>query len=883
MAATIATSLATDSPNLRRELLTWLSENASGIIRANEEDRITLLTACFNCLQDRAVEVRKAASSFLDACVDYITGEAILKSCQATRPALLAQVKQIVDSHVAKPGIAIVQPQIPTSGAVLSKTPQKASAAPGSMRTPRKGEVDEPAGKIFITSELQIKTNRLEAEAKGTFKWAFDAPRAEFCDHLRGVMQGCLSSLVIKQLFSDDFKEAINGIGLIDAAVSSGQEKDGVICNVDLILKYLTIRLFDSNTTVLIKTFDLIEHVLGLIDEANLRLSETEATAFLPHFVQRAGEMKEPIKNRLRGIYRQLCRVYPASKIFVFLLDGLRSKSSRARVECLNEMEVLITRNGLMVVQAAKHIPILASVISDRDSNVRNAALNVLVQLHELLGEVIYKHMAGISQKDLDLFGERLRRFKDKTLPQEMEVDEPHDNVEDEEKTTEQSSQPREEVPRVFALDPTQYGSPVRPTRLSIAGTPYAAYSNIAPTPALPAMTSLYQPPSLDDPLDRVIQLIGASTDLECISALQRLDEFMATPISLLSKISPLVGALVVRLHECTNSMMDVDVALKSRLCRYVTNALVLICTDRMLIQQVDTPTLTLLIRETLLCLVHGQTMGQLEDRDQVGRALNVLLVKCLEHGDRNSCYRSLLGLLEQAFRTSPLADDKYPEFVMKCLWKLTKQLSGSLQAGEVKVGELLIDIHNFFCALPPMEWKTRAAQKLPMEDLPLRTVKTILHELAATLGDRVIPSVRQIENAEQSFVTSYLRAMLVANNIDVSGLDFSRYPAPVLVSKVTPEESVPLDELEDILKDICSKICSKPNTRTGLAELYELQRQHPYAADFIDAYLEKLGNFFYKYIKRNLAHIEAEMSRAMENNVPANDSNFVNSFTDNL
>ena len=36
----------------------------------------------------------------------------------------------------------------------------------------------------------------------------------------------------------------------------------------------------------------------------------------------------------------------------------------------------------------------------------------------------------------------------------------------------------------------------------------------------------------------------------------------------------------------------------------------------------------------------------------------------------------------------------------------------------------------------------------------------------------------------------------------------------------------------------------------------------------FIDSYLEKLGNFFYKYIKRNLAHLEAEVHRSAAGSV---------------
>ena len=84
---------------------------------------------------------------------------------------------------------------------------------------------------------------------------------------------------------------------------------------------------------MLSKTLDVVERIVSVIDTANLRLSEAEAQAFLPHFVQRAGELKESMRAKVRHIYRQLCRIYPASKIFGFLLDGLKCKASSARLK----------------------------------------------------------------------------------------------------------------------------------------------------------------------------------------------------------------------------------------------------------------------------------------------------------------------------------------------------------------------------------------------------------------------------------------------------------------------------------------------------------------------------------------------------------------------
>ena len=234
--------------------------------------------------------------------------------------------------------------------------------------------------------------------------------------------------------------------------------------------------------------------------------------------------------------------------------------------------------------------------------------------------------------------------------------------------------------------------------------------------------------------------------------------------------------------------------------------------------------------------------------------------MKLLDKLQRNVAYRVLIRMLEEAFRTPPTNDDRYPEMVMKCLWKLTKQLPANIQNGEVDVLLLLQDIDHFLSYLPPMEWKGRVAQKLAHGDLPFRTIKTILHEAVITLGERIIPLVRSLPNTSQSFVTSYVRVMLSANQLDVSALDEKVQVANVHPVVVPVEKLFDLAALETELGDICSKICSKPNTRAGLAELYELQRRYPQAGEQIDAYLQTLGSFFYKYIKRNLVQLEGEL-----------------------
>ena len=172
--------------------------------------------------------------------------------------------------------------------------------------------------------------------------------------------------------------------------------------------------MVENNPTVFLKCLDVLERLVSLADQSNYRLSEYEGSCLLPSFVLKSGESKDSLRPRLRQLFRQLCRIYPASKLFTHLIDGLKAKGGKTRSECLEEMHCLLTRNGLSVLVPGKHVPIIGAMIGDRDASVRSAALNVLVQTANLLGDqsALLKHLSGCSQKELDMLEERMRRSK---------------------------------------------------------------------------------------------------------------------------------------------------------------------------------------------------------------------------------------------------------------------------------------------------------------------------------------------------------------------------------------------------------------------------------------------------------------------------------------
>ena len=67
--------------------------------------------------------------------------------------------------------------------------------------------------------------------------------------------------------------------------------------------------------------------------------------------------------------------------------------------ECLEELGCLISLFGLSVCQPtpAKALKEIAVHIGDRDTLVRNAALNTIVVVYNMVGEQIYKLVGNVS------------------------------------------------------------------------------------------------------------------------------------------------------------------------------------------------------------------------------------------------------------------------------------------------------------------------------------------------------------------------------------------------------------------------------------------------------------------------------------------------------
>ncbi|XP_075242780.1 cytoskeleton-associated protein 5-like [Convolutriloba macropyga] len=260
----------------------------------------------------------------------------------------------------------------------------------------------------------ESKEQRLKDEnGHKVLRWNFTAPAKEHITQLNEQMAPVCSKSMHGLLFHADFKYHLQAMQILTDFCQP--ENEDVLCsNVDVILKWVSLRLFDTNTTVILKVLDLTLAVFTQCSNQSLMLTDLEAQSFFPYMImQRIGDPKEEIRKKVQALIKFSHCLYPAIKIFAFLMDGTKQKNARGRSECLEAMTYLVEELGLMICHPtqAKAVKEIAAIIGDKDNTVRNSALGFLTLAVSLVGEDQTKKWVGtLPEKQQSMLDERIKR-----------------------------------------------------------------------------------------------------------------------------------------------------------------------------------------------------------------------------------------------------------------------------------------------------------------------------------------------------------------------------------------------------------------------------------------------------------------------------------------
>lgn len=420
-----ADALKSGTPALKVEIWGWLAEKLPNIPpkTINKEELIACMPHLYANIIDRNAEVRKNANDCVLGVMMHVGYDAMMKAMERQKPATKKDIQAALDK--ARPNLPvkplpksknapIVEEPKAVRGGGVSKVAKAAVSKPGSAPagTSRKKEEETDNSPTFAVNNLKQQRCIDEQKLK-VLRWSFTTPREEFTDLLKEQMTTAnVNKTLMANMFHDDFRFHLRVIETLNEDLPSNTQ--GQICNLDLILKWLSLRFYDTNPSVLLKGLDYLNHMVQKLIQLSQPLTDNEGSSFIPHLLTKIGDPKDLVRNSVRQILRQICLVYQFSKVFSFLMDALKSKNARQRTECLDELGYLIETYNLAACQPTPQAALkeIAKQISDRDNSVRSAALNCIVKAYELAGERIYKMIGQLSEKDLSMLDERIKRSK---------------------------------------------------------------------------------------------------------------------------------------------------------------------------------------------------------------------------------------------------------------------------------------------------------------------------------------------------------------------------------------------------------------------------------------------------------------------------------------
>uniref|UniRef100_A0A672ZHC7 TOG domain-containing protein n=1 Tax=Sphaeramia orbicularis TaxID=375764 RepID=A0A672ZHC7_9TELE len=880
----LSEELKRENPFLRQEVLGWLSEKLP-TLRTVPGDLMLCVPQLYTCLEDRNGDVRKKAQDVLPTFMMHLGYDKMSKATGKLKPASKDQVMSMLEKAravmPAKPAAPAKAGGGKESGrACCNPPPHPPPQGPAGKKPAAKGLKDDEdkSGPIFILIP-NAKEQRIKEEKQlKILKWNFITPRDEYVEQLKTQMSTCFAKWLTDELFHFDFQRHVKAIGVMMERLES--ESEATISCLDLILKWFTLRFFDTNTTVLMKVLEYLKLLFSMLNREDYHLTEYEATSFVPYLILKVGESKDVVRKDVRAILTMLCKVYPASKVFPFLMEGTKSKNSKQRAECLEELGCLIEGYGMNVCQPtpAKSLKDIAVHIGDRDTSVRNAALNTVVAVYNVCGDQVYKLIGNLSEKDMSMLEERIKRSAKKTPAAPAKQSAP-ERTQKEHPTNPNATflrKPAQEDPNKLnaARQNAHHGESSHPSipkqfqlDLDMIERDHGRVSEL-PDLVQHQLDELLEPITIPEPKMRsvsphfddlhnstastinfVISQVASGDINTSIQALAQIDEVLRQEDKaevMSGHIDQFLIATFMQLRLIYNThMADERLDKKDifKLYSCIIGNMLSLFSMESLARDASMGVLKDMMHGLITLMLDGR-VEDIEDGQQLIRSVNLLVVRVLEKSDQTNIISALLVLLQDSLVTTA-GSPMFSELVMKCLWRMIRFLPETINT--INLDRILLDVHNFMKVFPKEKLKQLKS------DVPHRTLKTLLHTLCKLTGAKILDHLSMIENRNESELEAYLRRT-VKHSGNLSGVKSDRGNEK---TGLHPDDRMSKAKVSDILSEIFKKIGSKENTKEGLTELYEYKQK--YSDADVEPFLKNTSQFFQSYVERGLRMIESE------------------------
>ncbi|CAL0321285.1 unnamed protein product [Lupinus luteus] len=850
----------------RKDLLEWLSKQLSGLSSFAEAAQV--LKPVSSAMTDKSSDVRKAAEACINEILRVSGHEMIEKMVKDIHGPALAVVLEKLKPH------GTFQESFETARAVSTGATSKGVSKAGkstangvskhgnrpvssralATKGTRSDSITVQDIEVQLQPLLNVKdSNKEDRERMVVRRFKFEDPRIEQIQDLENDMMKYFREDLHRRLLSTDFKKQIDGLEMLQKALPSIAKE--TIEVLDILLRWFVLQFCKSNTTCLLKVLEFLPELLNTLKDEGYSLTESEVALFLPCLVEKLGHNIEKVREKMRELTKQIVFIYSASKCFPYILEGLRSKNNRTRIECADLVGYIIDHHVAEISGQLKSLQIVASLTAERDGEIRKAALNTLATGYKILGEDIWRFVGKLTDAQKSMLDDR---FKWKVREMEKK----------------REGKPGE-ARAILRRSVRENGSDVAEQSGEIARSlpgPILRKNHAQPDVNIERQSMPHPLPLASGPADwnEALDIISFGSPEQSVEGMKVVCHELAQATSdpegsamdeLVKDADRLVSCLANKVARTFDFSLT---GASSRSCKYVLNTLMQTFQNKRLAYAVKESTLDSLITELLLWLLDDR-VPHMDDGSQLLKALNVLMLKILDNADRTSSFVVLINLLrplDPSRWPSPTSNEslasrnqKFSDLVVKCLIKLTKVLQSTIY--DVDLDHILQSIHLYLQDLGMEEIRRRAGA----DDKPLRMVKTVLHELVKLRGAAIKGhlSMVPIDAKPQPIILAYielnLETLAAARMLTASGPGGQNHWGDSATNNSASGTHSDDAQLKQELAAIFKKIGEKQTCTIGLYELYRITQLYPKVDIF--SQLQNASEAFRSYIRDGLAQME--------------------------
>ncbi|KAJ0083103.1 hypothetical protein Patl1_11638 [Pistacia atlantica] len=844
----------------RKDLFDWLSKQLSGL--TDFSDAVQLLKPASSAMADKSSDVRKAAETCIVEIIRVSGQETIekhLKDVHGPALALVERLKPYGGSHAISMG-----PTSKGSSKVAKSTSngllKHGSRTISSRGIPTKGARPDAimsVQDIAVQSQalLNVKdSNKDERERIVVRRFKFEEPRIEQIQDLENDMVRYFREDLHRRLLSTDFKKQVDGLEMLQKVLPSIRKE--IIEVLDILLRWFVLQFCKSNTTCLLKVLEFLPELFDALREEAYALTESEAAIFLPCLIEKSGHNIEKVREKMRELTKKIVNFYSATKTLPYVLEGLRSKNNRTRIECVDLVGFLMEHHGAEISGQLKSLQIVASLTAERDGEIRKAALNTLATGYKIIGEDIWRYVGKLTDAQKSMLDDRFK-WKVREMEKRKEGKPGEARAALRRSVRENGSEVAEQSGEV-----SQSVSGPAFMRKNYGHSELHVERHLMP----PTLAGGNGPTDWNEALD----IISFGSPEQSVEGMKVVCHELAQATSdpegsamdeLVKDADKLVSCLANKVAKTFDFSLT---GASSRSCKYVLNTLMQTFQNKRLAHAVQESTLDSLITELLLWLL-DERVPHMDDGSQLLKALNVLMLKILDNADRTSSFVVLINLLrplDPSRWPSPATNEsfaarnqRFSDLVVKCLIKLTKVLQITIY--DVDLDRILQSIHVYLQELGMEEIRRRAGA----DDKPLRMVKTVLHELVKLQGAAIKGhlSMVPIDMKPQPIILAYidlnLETLAAARMLTSTGPVGQTHWGDSAANNSSSATNSADAQLKQELAAIFKKIGDKQTCTIGLYELYRITQLYPKVDIF--AQLQNASEAFCTYIRDGLAQME--------------------------